>query len=163
MADNGTSCPDNWILHEEPVRSCGRKTKDFLTCDSVLIPVTMNYSIVCGRIYAYQKGLSSAFYYSTYLSPVELGVNASIDISYVSGLSLTHGLVEQRKHVWTFAVHMLNDLQCFLNVINIMENLSFIITLSYLPATVPVFPLHAPGVIKFPLMLVTVTSVRVVI
>ena len=37
------------------------------------------------------------------MSPIELGVNASIDISYVSGLSLTHGLVEQRKHVWTFA------------------------------------------------------------
>ena len=103
MADTGTSCPVNWTLHEEPVRGCGRKTDEGETCDSVLIPVTMNYSIVCGRIYAYQRGWSGAFVYSVYYSPILLGVNASIDSSYVSGLSLTHGLVGQRKHVWTFA------------------------------------------------------------
>ena len=98
MADTRTSCPANWTLHEEPVRSCGRKTDERWTCDSVLIPVTMNYSIVCGRIYAYQRGFSYAFRYSVYSKP-----NASIDSSYVCGLSLTHGLVGQRKHVWTFA------------------------------------------------------------
>ena len=98
MADTGTSCPANWTLHEEPVRRCGRKTDERRTCDSVLIPVTMNYSMVCGRIYAYQRGASYAFYYSADYRP-----NASIDSSYVSGLSLTHGLVGQRKHVWTFA------------------------------------------------------------
>ena len=79
------------------MRGCGRKKKKAKTCDSVLIPVTMNYSIVCGRIHAYQKGRSHAFYYS-----LTLGVDG-IDSSYVSGLSLTHGLVGQRKHVWTFA------------------------------------------------------------
>ena len=102
MADTGTSCPVNWTLHEEPVRACGRKSDKYDTCDAVLIPVTMNYSIVCGRIYAYQRGRSYAFSYSVY-SPIERGVNASIDSPYVSGLSLTHGLVGQRKHVWTFA------------------------------------------------------------
>ena len=66
-------------------------------------PATMNYSIVCGRIYAYQRGLSGAFAYSVYYSPIRLGVTASIESPYVSGLSLTHGLVGQRKHVWTFA------------------------------------------------------------
>ena len=104
MADTGTSCPANWTLHEEPVRGCGRKSDKEFTCDSVLIPVTMNYSIVCGRIYAYQRGYSGAFIYSVYYSPIERGFNnASIDSSYVDGLSLTHGLVGQRKHVWTFA------------------------------------------------------------
>ena len=103
MADTRTSCPTNWMLHEEPVRACGRKIDGFDTCDSVLIPVTMNYSMVCGRIYAYQRGDSYAFRYSVSYSPIVLGVNASIDSSYVSGLSLTHGLVGQRKHVWTFA------------------------------------------------------------
>ena len=102
MVETGTSCPVNWMLHEEPVRGCGRKSDEAYTCDSVLIPVTMNYSIVCGRIYAYQRGESYAFYYSVFESPY-LGVNASIDSIYVSGLSLTHGLVGQRKHVWTFA------------------------------------------------------------
>ena len=61
MADNGTSCPAKWKLHEEPVRGCGRKRVGYYSCDSVLIPVTMNYSIVCGRIHAYQRGRSYAF------------------------------------------------------------------------------------------------------
>ena len=102
IADTGTSCLANWTLHEEPVRGCGRKTNGFFTCDSLLIPVTMNYSIVCGRIYAYHRGRSAAFRYTVYWSPI-IGVNASIDSPYVSGLSLTHGFVGQRKHVWTFA------------------------------------------------------------
>ena len=103
MADTGTSCPANWTLHEEPVRSCGRKSDERYTCDAVLIPVTMKYSIVCGRILAYQRGDSYAFDYSVDWIHIVLGVNASIDSSYVDGLSLTHGLVGQRKHVWTFA------------------------------------------------------------
>ena len=103
MANTGTSCPANWTLHEDPARGCGRNTDEGPTCDSVLIPVTMNYSIVCGRAYAYQIGVSAAFDYSVDYSPVELGVPASIDSPYVDGLSLTHGLVGQRKHVWTFA------------------------------------------------------------
>ena len=76
---------------------------DRRSCDSVLIPVTMNYSMICGRIYAYQKSRSYAFYYTFFYSPIIESVNASIDSPYVSGLSLTHGLVGQRKHVWTFA------------------------------------------------------------
>ena len=103
MADTGTSCPVNWTLREVPVRGCGRKTDEGQTCDSVLIPVTMNYSMICGRIYAYQRGGSAAFKYSAYYSHTYLDVNASIDSPYVSGLSLTHGLGGQRKHVWTFA------------------------------------------------------------
>ena len=81
------------------MRCCGHKSDDWRTCDSVLIPVTMKYSIVCGRIHAYQRGASHAFRYSVYYSPIVQGVNASIDSSYVSGLSLTHGLVGQRKRV----------------------------------------------------------------
>ena len=103
MAETGNSCPVNWILHEEPARGCARKLDRASTCDSVLIPVTMNYSMICGRIYAYQRGQSAAFAYSVYWSPRFRSVNASIDSPYVSGLSLTHGLFGQRKHVWTFA------------------------------------------------------------
>ena len=101
MADTGNSCPVNWRLREEPVRGCGRQnTYKKYTCDSVLIPVSMNYSIVCGRIYAYQRGQSYGFRYSVDYRPT-LGVDG-IEYSYVSGLSLTHGVVGQRKHVWTF-------------------------------------------------------------
>ena len=101
MADSGNSCPANWTLYEGPVRGCGRKTDEKYTCDAVLIPVTMNYSMICGRIFAYQRGRSYAFEYSVKYRP-SLGVDG-IEYSYVSGLSLTHGVVGQRKHVWTFA------------------------------------------------------------
>ena len=73
------------------MRGCGRKTDDLRTCDSVLIPVTMNYSIVCGRIYSYQRSDSYAFYYSVVWSPIELGVPASIDSSYV--WTVTHSWI----------------------------------------------------------------------
>ena len=129
------------------MRGCGRKTNEFFTCDSLLIPVTMNYSIVCGRIYAYHRGRSAAFRYRVYWSPLRLGVNASIDSPYVSGLSLTHGFVGQRKHVWTFAGARMKQL----NII--------VITSTIIPGPVPVLILQSTGVIKFPLMLVTVTYV----
>ena len=66
-------------------------------CDSVIILVNMNYSIVCGRINAYQRGLSAAFQLSI------INPTVTIEDAYVSGLSLTHGVAGERKHVWTFA------------------------------------------------------------
>ena len=144
MADHGTSCPDNLTLREEPVRGCGRKTERFLTCDSVLIPATMKYSIVCGRIYADQRGQSGAFAYSVYYSPILLGVTASIESPYVSGLSLTHGLVGQRKHVWTFAGA--NDE-----------------TVRYFDSTCPCTNPAFIWTINFPLMWVTVISAILVL
>ena len=65
------------MLHEESERGCGRKADRDPTCDPVLIPVTMNYSIICGWINAYQRGWSPAFTFSVYNVPT-----ASIDSSY---------------------------------------------------------------------------------
>ena len=113
MSDSGNSCPSNWTLHETPVRGCGRKSTNFLSCDSVIIPVTnTNYSLICGRIYAYQKGTSYAFsgthaYLLADLGGLSITVKVNHDVtiedSYVSGLSLTHGAIGTRKHVWTFS------------------------------------------------------------
>ena len=112
----------------------------------------MNYSIVCGRIHAYQRGDSNAFRYSVSYSPIVLGVPASTDSAYVSGLSLTHGLVGQRKHVWTFAGARDEATTYRINNNN-----------NTLPSWSPVSTLHSPGPMKFPLMLVTVTSVTLVL
>ena len=113
MSDSGNSCPSNWTLHETPVRGCGRKSTNVLSCDSVIIPVTnINYSLICGRIYAYQKGTSYAFsgthaYLLADLGGLSITVKVNHDVtiedSYVSGLSLTHGAIGTRKHVWTFS------------------------------------------------------------
>ena len=112
MSDSGNSCSSNWTLHETPVRGCGRKSTNVFSCDSVIIPVTnINYSLICGRIYAYQKGVSDAFgdtytHVDAYLGPLlyRKGTHdVTIEDSYVSGLSLTHGAIGTRKHVWTFS------------------------------------------------------------
>ena len=53
----------------------------------------LTYSRVCGRIIAYQDATTDAFLTSSVL----------IDGSYVDGVSLTHGSVDFRQHIWTFA------------------------------------------------------------
>ena len=50
------------------------------------------YDQVCGRIIGYQIGSTDAFL---------AGSGRSIDISYVDGISVTHG--SPRQHIWTFA------------------------------------------------------------
>ncbi len=97
MSDMNQQCPSNWTLITTPVRGCGR-TNNQRVCDSVTYPVHgLNYSHVCGRILAYQKGLTSAFYNSiawSYLNTIER--------AYLSGVSLTHGPPGSRQHIWSF-------------------------------------------------------------
>ena len=98
MRDPGSVCPANWTLHTSPVMGCGKSQTTGYTCDSAFFSVRgQSYSRVCGRILAYQGGSTEAF--------VNSDVNGftSIDSSYVDGVSLTHGPVESRQHIWTFA------------------------------------------------------------
>ena len=60
---------------------------------------SIQYSRVCGRIRAFQKGSTDAF--------AKRARGVSIDEAYVDGISLTYG--EPRQHIWTFA-SALNDL-----------------------------------------------------
>ena len=52
---------------------------------------------MCGRILAYQKGSTDAFFNSIIKN------RTSIDSVYVNGVSVTHGPVGSRQHIWTFA------------------------------------------------------------
>ena len=52
-----------------------------------------NYSSVGGRVNEYQFAIGSAFY--TQINDIE--------VDYVSGVSITHGLPGSRQHIWTFA------------------------------------------------------------
>ena len=99
MSDPNQQCPSNWNLITTPVRGCGRSSTEHLTCDSVFYPVNgRNYSSVCGRVLAYQRGESHAFFNSI----SRPGYN-NIEFPYVSGISLTHGPAGNRQHIWTFA------------------------------------------------------------
>ena len=97
MSDPNQQCPSNWTLITTPMRGCGRTSTDHLTCDPVTYSVNGHtYSSVCGRILAYQRGQAAAFH------NVIAYVQNTIDSSYVSGLSLTHGPAGNRQHIWTF-------------------------------------------------------------
>ena len=97
MRDHGSICPTNWTLQTSP-RSCSRTSRNRFTCDSEIISVKgQRYSRVCGRILAYQKGATDAFWNALDHS------KTTIDSAYVDRLSLTHGPVGSRQHIWTFA------------------------------------------------------------
>ena len=100
MSNPTHHCPANWSISNDSVRGCGRRSSGYGgTCDSVLFPVNdLLYSSVCGRIVAYQKGGSVAFQYSNLYNSI-----STIEDPYVSGISLTHGAVGSRQHIWTFA------------------------------------------------------------
>ena len=98
MTDPNQQCPSNWNLTTSPIRGCGRSSTESNTCDSVLYPVHgRTYSSVCGRVLAYQRGVGIGFY-----TALQTRRN-TIDASYVSGVSLTHGPAGPRQHIWTFA------------------------------------------------------------
>jgi len=94
MTDPSTSCPSGWQLTGYSKRTCGRASGGGTICDSVTFTVSGGqYSRVCGRIKAYQRGATLAFYFH---NPI-----TSIDGAYITGFSLTHGY--PREHIWTFA------------------------------------------------------------
>ena len=97
-------CPSNWNLTTSPVRGCGRSFTGGQTCDSVVYPVNgRSYSLVCGNLMAYHTKLSLGFH-SAWVTR-----NISIEEIFVSGVSITHGPLGARQHVWTF-VGALNEI-----------------------------------------------------
>ena len=96
MSDPNQVCPSNWITISSPVRTCGRGRTSRRGCNSVFYSTFgLTYSRVCGRIIGYQDATTDAFDLLIYSTP--------INEQYVDGVSLTHGSVGSRQHIWTFA------------------------------------------------------------
>ena len=97
MTDTSYSCPAGLNLTSYSKRTCGRSHLE-PGCSSTTFDVGgILYSQVCGRIKGYQFGATSAFgLIGTY---IRQGINGL----YVEGVSLTHGRVGNREHIWTFA------------------------------------------------------------
>ena len=96
MTDPSTTCPSGWQLTGHSKRTCGIVSTQSPDCDSVTFPVSGGeYSRVCGRIKAYQQGLTDGF------EAYHDGDVTTIDGAYVSGVSLTHS--NPRNHIWTLA------------------------------------------------------------
>ena len=94
MTDTSQQCPEGFTLINEPKRTCELIDSG---CTPIFYPSrNIQYSKVCGRVRAYQRGATFAFY--SYYH----GYGTTIDDNYVSGMSITHG-ESPRKHIWTFA------------------------------------------------------------
>ena len=102
MSDPNQQCPSNWRLNTfSDIRGCGRPNGSN-SCDSAFFPSNgRNYSRVCGKIIAYQKGSTGAL-------GAAVNNNAGLEDPYVDGISLTHGAQGSRSHIWTLVV-ALND------------------------------------------------------
>ena len=94
MTDPCQQCPTNWRLMNSTVRGCD---SPIIGCSSAIFPSNgRSYSRVCGRIIAYQKGATNAFYHA-------IVRGSGLEERYVDGVSITHGAAGSRQHIWTFA------------------------------------------------------------
>jgi hypothetical protein len=96
MTNSSHQCPSGFRQHTNSNRHTCVRTSERSGCHQGTISTqNVSYSKACGRIIAYQVGSTDAFYRIAALS------NATIDNSYVDGISLTHGN-SPRQHIWTF-------------------------------------------------------------
>ena len=95
MTNPNSTCPSGWRLTNDSKRLCNRVNATAFSCDSVIFPVSGGeYTRVCGKIIAYQNWGTDAF------RDYDNGFVTTIDGSYATGVSLTHG--SPRQHIWTF-------------------------------------------------------------
>ena len=106
MKDSSQHCPSG-LQMQEGHRRCMRDT-EARGCASVVYPTDgIAYSRVCGKIRAIQESHPAGF--RPYIQKPTL----TLEDSYVDGVSLTHGPVGSRKHIWTFATsYSDNYIQC---------------------------------------------------
>ena len=94
MSNLNQVCPSNWTTIAYPLRTCGRGNG---SCKSTFYSTFgLTYNRVCGRIIAYQDRNTDAFLGLVFAS-------RQIEGPYVDGVSLTHGSVGSREHIWSFA------------------------------------------------------------
>ena len=101
MANPNTNCPSGWSMTNYTIRTCGRASDGYRTCDSVFFPVSGGeYSQVCGKMKAYQWGYTSGFF------GYNVGYSTMND-SYFSGVAVLHGSPQQ--HIWSFVAGVLEN------------------------------------------------------
>lgn len=110
MSNNSQQCPgDLREVNRSGIRLCDRDSRADTSqgiCTSVIFPTNgIVYNEVCGRVIGYSMGSTSAFYDYTFV----LGADNTIDEYYVDGVTLTHGRVGAREHIWTFVAGLEED------------------------------------------------------
>ena len=92
MTNSSHQCPSSLRQRNDSNISTCIQNRESAGCSSLnnFASSVNRYSMVCGRIIGYQIFSTDAFYTSK-----------NIDVAYVDGVSLTHGI--PRQHIWTFA------------------------------------------------------------
>ena len=109
MTDHHTTCPSGWNMTGYSKRTCGRNSTGWRTCSSATFPVSGGkYNSICGRIKAYQWGITYAFF------SYHHGYVTTIDGAYASGVSVTHGT--PRNHIWTFVAGIIEGNRAWTSV-----------------------------------------------
>ena len=127
MTDPETQCPEGLRMIKTPKRSCRRSYQAFQTSIVPYHTYGFNYSHVCGRIIAYQYGITEG------LAPVNNRNNInrtwSIDQRSLDGIVVTHGQPGFRKHIWSFVAassensNGISSCPCINNRSEIVQNL----------------------------------------
>ena len=109
--NRGDTCPSGWTNYKSYCTggSAAGCYSAFFSTNST------SYTKMCGKILGYQKGSMDAFYPSAHshgkypdtYKPIT--ASRSLDGVYVDGISITTG--SPRKHVWTFAVGVSEDVR----------------------------------------------------
>ena len=96
----GDNCPDGWTKTGSFCRasSVNQRTDGSHACNSINFSTNgIRYQSVCGKALGYRTGQALGFY----------KLVTSVDRSYVTGLSITHGSPTQ--HIWTYASGWFDD------------------------------------------------------
>ena len=100
MKNTSVNCPSPLTQYQLDTgeRLCGSTNPTTQTCDSVIFPThRFSYQHVCGKAVGFSYYHPCAFYSYKYY-----GQN-TINLAYVSGLSITYGPQNGRNHIWTYA------------------------------------------------------------
>ena len=100
MRDTSQSCPSGFFYRSSPKRVCDITSNGGCVSEEYSVH-DIQYNHVCGRVIGYQFRTTLAFTYFNSVSnnPIFNDINGR----YVHGVSLTHGSVNHRSHIWTFA------------------------------------------------------------
>ena len=92
MSSHKQSCPGNWTLINNPIRTCG-STPEAGCASAVFSTHGISYSQVCGRITGYQRGHTDGF------GPYIYAGNTLLD-NVLDGIMISHGAMNQ--HIWAY-------------------------------------------------------------
>ena len=149
MANSSHQCPGDLRQRTDSnIRTCVNSAHS-PGCSSTTFDVEHGqYSMICGRVIAFQFGTTDAF-----------GGNRghSIDSNYVDGVSLTHG--SPRSHIWTFAAaldeqaHYYTNASSYCPCINSAEVVRHVLTPAFVMTTfvilvVSIFTRSAYSIVK---------------